>query len=139
MAKDDEAASQQQLSLSAAWKGVGALERHVHPALYDSVLRVAEEKHVTPREIHHVMTAEEAFPFVAQGRCVALLTKSGALRIARGVMTIRPLMEEALMLRTYIAARADNKSKLVSEFLRSFIKKLSRFDTVKQLPLPISV
>jgi len=47
-------------------------------------------------------------------------------------------MEEPLLLRTYIAARSDNKSKIASEFMRAFVKKLSHFNTVKQLPLPVS-
>jgi hypothetical protein len=51
-------------------KGVGSFERHVHPALYDAILRVAHEKHVAPSHIHHVMTAEEAFPFIAHGVAV---------------------------------------------------------------------
>jgi hypothetical protein len=102
-------------------------ERRVHPALYDAIIRVAQERRATPAQIHHVMTAEEAFPFIAHGRCLAFLTKSGALRIARETMTVRPLMEESLLLRTYIAARVDNKSKIASEFMRTFVKKLSHY------------
>jgi hypothetical protein len=117
------------------WKEWVLFERHVHPALYDAILRVAHEKHVAPSHIHHVMTAEEAFPFIAHGGCLAFLTKSGALRIGHGTMTIRPLMEESLLLKTNIAARTDNKSKLASEFMRTFVRKLSHFYTVNQLPL----
>ena len=139
MCKDDEAAVHQQLSMAALngreWV---VFERRVHPALYDAIIRVAQERRVTPAQIHHVMTAEEAFPFIARGRCLAFLTKSGALRIARDAMTVRPLVEESLLLRTYIAARSDNKSKIVSEFMRTFVKKLSQYNTVKQLQLPMS-
>ena len=138
MCKDDEKAVHEQLSMDAlGGKEWVLFERRVHPTLYDSIMRVAQEKRVTPAQIHHVMTAEEAFSFIAQDRCLAFLTKSGALRIARGALTIRPLMEEALLLKTYIAARADNKSKLASEFMRTFVRKLSHFNTVKQLPLPV--
>jgi DNA-binding transcriptional LysR family regulator len=139
MCKDDETAVYPQLSMAALNGREWVLfERRVHPALYDSIIRVAQERRVTPAQIHHVMTAEEAFPFIARGRCLAFLTKSGALRVARETMTVRPLMEESLLLRTYIAARADNKSKIASEFLRTFVKKLSHYNTVKQLQLPIS-
>jgi DNA-binding transcriptional LysR family regulator len=138
MCRDDEAAAHEQLSMAALNGREWVLfERRVHPALYDEIIRVAQERRVTPAQIHHVMTAEEAFPFIARGRCLAFLTKSGALRIARETMTVRPLMEESLLLKTYIAARADNKSKIASEFMRTFVKKLSQFNTVKQLPLPI--
>jgi len=139
MSKDDEMAVYEQLSLAELdGKDWVLFERRVHPPLYDAIMRVAQERRVKPAQIHHVMTAEEAFAFIAQGRCLAFLTKSGALRIARGTLTIRPLMEETLLLKTYIAARADNKSKLTSEFMRTFVRKVSLLNTVKQLPLPIS-
>jgi DNA-binding transcriptional LysR family regulator len=101
MSKDDETAVNEQVSMAALdGKEWVLFERRVHPALYDAIMRVAHEKRVTPSQIHHVMTAEEAFPFIAHGRCLAFLTKSGALRIARESMTVRPLMEESLLLKT---------------------------------------
>jgi DNA-binding transcriptional LysR family regulator len=139
MSKDDETAVHEQLSMAALHGKEWVLfERRVHPVLYDAILRVAREKRVAPSQIHHVMTAEEAFPFIADGHCLAFLSKSSALRIARETMTVRPLMEESLLLKTYIAARTDNNSKLVSEFMRTYVRKLSHFNTVKQLPLPMS-
>jgi hypothetical protein len=100
-------------------------------------MRVAQEKRVIPSQVHHVMTAEEAFPFIAEGRCLAFLTQFGALRIARGAITVRPLMEEDLLLKTYIAARSDDKSKIASELVRTFVRKVSQFNVLKQLPLPM--
>jgi hypothetical protein len=38
---------------------------------------------------------------------VAFVVKSGAIRIARDGITVRPLVEDALMLKTYLASRAD--------------------------------
>lgn len=138
MTKDDEAAKHKEISLAAMHDREWVLfERRIHPSLYDLIIQIAQEKQVNPSHLHHVMTAEEAFPFIAHNRGLAFLTKSGALRVARGTMTVRPLMEESLSLKTYIAARADNKSKLVSEFMRAFVRKLSHFNTVRQLPLPI--
>jgi len=81
MCKDDDAAAYEHLSMAALNGREWVLfERRVHPALYDAIIRVAQERRVTPAQIHHVMTAEEAFPFIAHGRCLAFLTKSGALR-----------------------------------------------------------
>jgi len=138
MLKDDDLASHENVSLPALdGKEWVLFERRVHPRLYDSIMRAAQLRHVTPAQIHHVMAAEEAFPFISQGRCVAFLTKSGALRIGRGAITVRPLMEEALTLKTYIAARSDNKSKVASEFVRTYVRKVSQFNVVKQLPLPM--
>ena len=139
MCRDDEVAASEQLTMPALHGKEWVLfERRVHPRLYDAIMRVADEKHVIPSQVHHVMTAEEAFAFISHGRCLAFLTKSGALRIARGTLTLRPLAEESLSLKTYVAARVDNKSKLTSEFMRAFVKKVTQFNSLKQLGLPIS-
>jgi len=138
MSEDHELAAHEALSLTdLGGKEWVLFERRVHPRLYDSIMRQAQESHVTPAQIHHVMTAEEAFPYISQGHCVAFLAKSGALRLANGSITIRPLMEENLVLKTYIAARADNKSKIASEFVRTFVRKISQFNVIRQLPLSI--
>ena len=136
MSDDDETAAHDAVSLPALEGREWVLfERRVHPSLYDLIIRVAREKHVTPDQIHHVLTPEEAFPFISQGRGLAFLPKVGALRMARGSITLRPLIEDELLLGTYVVVRADNKSKMLSEFLRTYVRKVSHFTVVKQLPL----
>jgi DNA-binding transcriptional LysR family regulator len=139
MSKEDESAAHETVSLAEldakAWV---LFERRVHPPLYDSILRVARSKGVSPAQIHHVTTAEEAYQFVAHGQGVAFLGKSGALRIARDRTTLRPLAEDGLTLRTFIAARTDNRSKIASEFMRTFVRKVSQMGEVKQLNLPMN-
>jgi DNA-binding transcriptional LysR family regulator len=51
-------------------------ERRLHPPLYDSVLRVAEQQSVRPSKIQHVTAPEEAFPLVADGSAVAFPRQS---------------------------------------------------------------
>lgn len=51
--------------------------------------------------------------------------KAGALIMARNGITVRPLVEKALLLKTYLASRADNESKVASELVRAFMRKLS--------------
>ena len=139
MSKDHESAAHESVSLSALDGTEWVLcERRVHPPVYDAIMRVARSKGVTPSQVHHVMTPEEAFPLLTQGRSVAFLTKAGALRIARDMLTLRPLAEDALILKTYIAARTDNKSKIASEFMRMFVRKISHINPTGQLPLPIN-
>ncbi len=76
----------------------------MHPLVYDTVTRLARERKVRPVRIHHVMMPEEAFPLISTDSCVALVVKSGALRIAREGVTVRPLAENALLLKTYLAS-----------------------------------
>jgi DNA-binding transcriptional LysR family regulator len=113
-------------------------ERRLHPPVYDAIMQLAGERKVTPTKIEHITTPEEAFPFVANGSCVAFLVKAGALRIARNGVTVRPLVEDTLVLKTYLASRADNESRVASELVRGFMRKVSHLNKVKQLSLPIS-
>jgi DNA-binding transcriptional LysR family regulator len=99
-------------------------ERRLHPTLYDNVLAVLEAKGASPLRIQHVTGPEEAFPSIAEGGCIALVVKAGALRIARDGVTVRPLAESALSLKTYLVSRSDNESKTLSALVRSFIRRL---------------
>lgn len=112
-------------------------ERRLHPPVYDSVMRLARKRKVTPAKIQHITAPEEAFPFVAEGLCVAFLVKAGALLMARNGVTVRPLAEDTLSLKTYLVARADNRSKAVSELVRTFVRRVSSLSKPRQFTLPI--
>jgi hypothetical protein len=145
MSAEDDLAHQQQLKLDDLGEREWVLyERHVHPPLYELILDLSKKRNVHPTKIHHVVAAEEALPFITQSRAIAFMVKSGALRLTktacsrstRGI-AIRPLNEDALLIKTCIASRADNGSKLASELVRSFMRKLGQFAETKQLVLPI--
>jgi DNA-binding transcriptional LysR family regulator len=110
-------------------------ERHVHPLLYDALLKAAKPASKLGTSTHHVMTAEDASHFVLRGLGVAVLTQAGAWRIARNGITIRPLCIEGLRLATRLACRSDDKGRVVSEFLRGFVRRLREHTHVKQLRL----
>jgi hypothetical protein len=48
---------------------------------------------------------------------------------------VRPLAEDALMLKTYLASRADEKSKVISELVRAFMRKLPTVTPATPLPV----
>jgi hypothetical protein len=75
-------------------------ERQLHPPLYDTILQAAAQRGICPVSIQHVTGPEEAFPFVADGSAIAFVVKVGALRIARNGVTVRPLNERSLQLKT---------------------------------------
>jgi DNA-binding transcriptional LysR family regulator len=146
MSVEDDLAHRRQLTLDDLSEREWVLfERHVHPALYELILDLAKERNVRPTKIHHFVAAEEALPFITQSSAIAFLRKSEALRLTKSApsrsprgIAIRPLQEEALLLKTFVASRADNGSKLASELLRAFVRKLAQFTEVKQLILPMS-
>jgi DNA-binding transcriptional LysR family regulator len=133
MSEEDELAGQPSVTLEAmADRSWILFERRLHPPLYDSVMQLAEERKVTVAKVQHVTAPEEAFPFVAEGSCVAFLVKAGAMRIARNGVTVRPLAERPLILKTYLASRADNSSKVLSELVRAYMTKISRIGRAKR-------
>jgi DNA-binding transcriptional LysR family regulator len=113
-------------------------ERRLHPPVYDLVLRTAESLGVAPKSLQHMTAPEEAFPFVVDGSSVAFVVKAGALLLARNGVTVRPLVNDELRLKTYMVSRADNDSKVASELVRAYMRKVSDVKKHTQLKLPIS-
>lgn len=139
MSEENELAHERSVTLDAlAGRTWVIFERRMHPPVYDLVMRLAEERQVAPARLRHVVVPEDAFPFIADDGGVAFVVKSGAIRIARDGITVRPLAEDALVLRTYLASRAQENSKVVSELVRAFMRKISTFHQSRpsQLPMP---
>ena len=112
-------------------------DRRTHPALYDTLFDHAHADGVEPRGLHHVMSAEEASHLVHKNGGVAFLTRAGALRVAHRGLVARELDEPDLCLDVHMAARADNKSKLVSEFVRTYVRLLKSVLRPPQMTLAI--
>ena len=98
--------------------------RYTQPAMCDAIARLASERGFRWAELQEILAPEEAFQPVVERNGVAILTRSAALRIARDGVTMRPLAEPRLMLKTYLASRSDNESKPVGEMVRGFGRKL---------------
>jgi DNA-binding transcriptional LysR family regulator len=113
-------------------------ERQLHPPVYDAIIRLTRQRGIRPQSIQHVTAPEEAFPFVADGSAVAFVVKAGALPVARNGVTVRPLNEASLQLKTCLVCRADDDSKIAREFVRAYMRKMPDKKKDQQLPLPIS-
>jgi DNA-binding transcriptional LysR family regulator len=112
--------------------------RHVHPMLYDEIVSRSSLLGIRPREFQHVTSAEEAARFVTQDDGVAFLTRTGAWRVAHHGLTMRPLTDNQLRVRTTLITRVDNDSRLLGDFVRSAMKKLKNNGIARQEELPIS-
>jgi DNA-binding transcriptional LysR family regulator len=111
--------------------------RHLHPLLYDTVMSHVKAEGVVPGEVHHVTTAEEAAHMVTQYNALAFYTRSGSWRIARNGLTMRPLSANELNFNTALVVRADDRTRLVSEFVRASIRKLQGDLGLKQQQLAL--
>jgi DNA-binding transcriptional LysR family regulator len=134
MTKDDELASEPFVTLDALAGRLWVLfDRRMHPPVYDSVMRLARERNIAPTKVQHIVVPEDAYPFITDGGGLGFVVKSGAIRIARDGVTVRPLLEESLVLKTYLASRADEKSRVVSELVRAFVRKVETFRRIRPL------
>jgi DNA-binding transcriptional LysR family regulator len=113
-------------------------DRQLHPPLYDSIIQEAEQRGIRHLSIQHVTAPEEAFPSVANGSALAIVVKAGALLMARNGVTVRPLSESSLQVQTCLVCRADDDSKIASEFVRAYMRKMPDKQRHQQLTLPIS-
>ncbi|HWG20739.1 MAG TPA: LysR family transcriptional regulator [Terracidiphilus sp.] len=112
--------------------------QQVSPYMYSTVMNEAKRVAVASSELHHVTGAEEAVPLILERDGLAFLTRTGAWRIARDGITMRPLAEENLKLVTNLAVRPDTKSRLVKEFVKATARKLESLRKPPQARLPLS-
>ena len=90
-----------------------------------------------PSGLQHSLVPEEAVPLMSIPGAVVILGKTGALRIARQGLTMRPLAEEGLQATTHLICRSDNESKAVGELVRSFMRRLNTLASDEQMSLPL--
>ena len=113
-------------------------QRNSHPPLYDLIQKLADEGHVIPSALQHFMVPEECLPLLLDPGGIVIAPKSGALRIARDGLTMRPLEDARLRMRTRLISRADNPSPAISELFRTFMRRLKQLRVDNQMSLPLS-
>lgn len=112
-------------------------DRRLHPILFDEFMRTSEAQHSQPERLQTYTTSEEVFPFVVEDQFLSIVAKPSAVLLARHGVTVRPLNVENLRVKTFLISRADNDSKLASELVRTYIRKLSDVGRYRQMKLPI--
>jgi DNA-binding transcriptional LysR family regulator len=112
-------------------------DRKVHPILHAAILRRAAEEMIAVKSNQTVLTAAEAIQLVSENFGIAFLTRTGALGNAKPGVEVRPLIDKELRIEICMASRADNGSKLLSEYARAFMKRISQVLTPPQMTLPM--
>jgi DNA-binding transcriptional LysR family regulator len=138
MAEDHPLAHRQTLKLSdLSTNRWVVFNRRIHPPLYEALMHDAQAARVEHKGLDHVMSADEASQLVTKQGGFAFLTRTGAFRVAKHGLIAKPLDEDNLRLDVHLAVRADNPSKLLSEFVRAFMMKLKSVLEPPQMDLPI--
>jgi DNA-binding transcriptional LysR family regulator len=138
ISREDELAGYRTISLDQlADKRWIIFQRRSHPPLYDLIHTQAQGSKSLPSSLQHYMAPEESIPLMSVPGAVVFAAKSGALRIARAGLTMRPLEDGSLVTRTQIVCRSDNDSKALSELVRSFVRRLDHYTVDEQMSLPL--
>ena len=111
-------------------------ERKVHPILYDGILRRMQEENLHPRIQHQVTHADQVPVILPEDSALAWLTPAGADRIIGDGLIAIPLRDPEIRLEIHMATLAANKSPLISEYVRSFVRRVEEDRGPIQLALP---
>src|ERR1700710_1081228 len=78
---------------------------------------------VSPVELHHYVSPEEVIQLIEENFGVAFVAKGVAEQLRRSSVAVRPFSHQSLQVKSYLALRADQSSRLVNEFGRAFLRR----------------
>lgn len=111
----------------------------VHPLMHDAILNAAKCVGIHVQHAHDVLDARQAVHFVSEHVGVAILTKPAALGYRLEGVVAKPLSDESLSFETCLVLRSDDKSRMVRELVRVFLRKhCPKILQPKQMQLPLS-
>jgi DNA-binding transcriptional LysR family regulator len=113
-------------------------QKRTHPVLYEKIMKRTQDEGFHPKCVNHILYPDEAEHLLLATRAVAFLTKANALKLAGDRLVAKPLEEEVLSLDERLAARADDTSRLISEFVRAFVTRSKTVLQPPQMSLPIA-
>ena len=125
--EDDPTAKEESVSIrDLADKSWAVFSKKAHPLMYDRLFGIVKREGINVKEVQHVLTAQEALPLVADQDYVSFVTQSTARRTQQAGVVFRPISDEEMLLHTSLIMRADNDSRLVNSFVRTYLKTLQR-------------
>jgi DNA-binding transcriptional LysR family regulator len=97
--------------------------KRVHPIVFEAIMDTAQRESIIPKQAHDIFTPQQAVDLVSEQVGVAIFPKpTSPLSHASGVV-LKPLCDASLRFDTCVIMRAADESKLVNEFVRSFLRK----------------
>jgi len=75
----------------------------------------SRQAHVSPVELHHYVSPQEAVQLIIENFGVAFMGKGVAEQIRTSDVVVRPLSQPALQVSSYLVLRADQSSRLTEK------------------------
>jgi DNA-binding transcriptional LysR family regulator len=97
--------------------------RRVHPLVHEAIMDTARRQSIVPKHAHDIITAQQAVDLVSEHVGVAILTKPAARDFHADRVVVKPLSDVSLQFETFVIMRAGDDSRMVNEFVRSFLRR----------------
>jgi len=111
--------------------------RNVHCHLHDLILQRAKAESGVVGIRHLVSQEEQAIALLTDDQALAWLSPAGAERVVHSGFKSIPLVDSHIRLDIHLVTLANNKSPLVSEYVRSLMTQIEEQRPPMQLKLPI--
>lgn len=112
-------------------------KRATHPFLHDLILHRVEAEHRHADIMHFGTHVTQAAAMLNNDSIIGWINPAGAeIAVNQGFVCV-PLIDEHIGMETHLVSLADNRSQLVSEFARKFVKCWEERSGPEQLSLPI--
>jgi len=113
--------------------------RNIHHHMHDLILQRGRSECGAVTISHSVSQEEHAVALLTDNHVLAWLTPTGAQRAMHAGLKGVLLDDHQIRLEMHHATLANNKSPLVSEYVRSFMKRIEEQRPPLQLQLPIGL
>ena len=113
------------------------LRESADPQLYSRFQEYARASELRPRELHQIMTHQEASCLIAGGFAVAFLPAGFAGQVSIPGAVCRPLIDDALRIGTYTALRRSDDSRLANAFVRAYHRRFKELQSNPQTLFPL--
>ena len=135
--ENHRAAHKEALKLEDLDKNIwGLFTTQANPLAHDAIMHLASKEQLVPNEIHEVLSASDAFYVVTELGGVAFVSKATALNTQIDGIVFKPLSDESLWFDTCLVMKAEEKSRVVNQFGREFLRKYSlRHPSASQMAL----
>jgi len=113
-------------------------KRVIHPFLHDLILHRVEAEHKQADIAHFGTHVSQAAAILNNDSIIGWINPAGVeIAVNQGFVCV-PLIDEHIHMETHLVSLADNRSQLVSEFARKFVKCWEERNGPEQLSLPIN-
>jgi DNA-binding transcriptional LysR family regulator len=124
--ENHRAARKESLKLQDLNKDVwGLFTAQANPLAHDAIMHLARTEQIIPNEIHEVLSTSDAFYVVIELGGVAFVSKATALNTQINGIVFKPLSDESLWFDTCLVMKAEEKSRVINQFGREFLRKYS--------------